>query len=255
MKKYLISIESQDSKRLQGFYEQRTFHNYKDEFKQFGIIGKNLTVSQYFEMGVAGKNKPMTPGELGCTLSHLEALKDFLSSDEKYAIIFEDDVIERFEINFEDLEVKLEELHLGKNFLFSLGGIQMKICRKVKGQFINKNILDQKVLKVDPFFYENLAYAYAYIVDRGMAKILLDFHSSPRVYDQWFDLIIVSKNQFSIYVSFIFDHPKIDNIKERSYLENERDKLITTKFKSNLSYFYIKKKLRGLCLKTYELNS
>ena len=40
MKKYLISIELQDSTRLQGFYEQRTFHNYKDEFKQFGIIGK-----------------------------------------------------------------------------------------------------------------------------------------------------------------------------------------------------------------------
>ncbi|MFX9042666.1 LPS biosynthesis glycosyltransferase, partial [Acinetobacter baumannii] len=66
MKKYLISIEFQDSTRLQGFYEQRTFHNYKDEFKQCGIIGKNLTVSQYFEMGVAGKSKPMTPGELGC---------------------------------------------------------------------------------------------------------------------------------------------------------------------------------------------
>lgn len=47
-----------------------------------------------------------------------------------------------------------------------------------------------------------------------MAKILIDFHRSPRVYDQWADLII-SKQSINIYVSYIFDHPEIENEKIR----------------------------------------
>ena len=34
----------------------------------------------------------MSSGEIGCTTSHLKALKEFLKTDEKYAIIMEDDV-------------------------------------------------------------------------------------------------------------------------------------------------------------------
>ncbi|MFW2002330.1 glycosyltransferase family 25 protein [Acinetobacter ursingii] len=254
MKKYLISIESEDSKRLQGFYAQKTFYKYKDDFKQFGIIGKNLTVSEYFEQGVAGKEKPMTPGELGCTLSHLAALKDFLSSEEAYAVIFEDDVIERFEIDFDVLEEQIRVTELDSPLFLSLGGIQMKICRKVKGKQQSSQLFGQSVLKVDPLFYENLAYAYAYLVDREMAKILLDFHKPPRVYDQWADLIVVSKQPFSIYVSYIFDHPQIENEKDKSYLENERDMISITKKKSYSNFSYILKKIRGFFLQTYKLS-
>lgn len=250
MKKYLISIESQDSKRLQGFYEQLTFHNYKDEFKQFGIIGKNLTVSQYFEMGVAGKSKPMTPGELGCTLSHLEALKDFLSSDEKYAIIFEDDVIERFEIDFDDLEAKLEELHLGENFLFSLGGIQMKICNRVRGYELNQRLYEQKVLKVDHDFLDRLAYAYAYVVDRKMAAMLLSYHQTPKIYDHWQDLIVLQQD-FNVYVSFIFDHPVIQNNSNLSYLEHERTLTQSINKEEKDQFYYLRMKFKTLTLKKY----
>lgn len=71
MKKYLISIESTNSERLKKLFSQATFYKYRDEFKQFGVIGKNLSVSEYFQQGVAGKKKPMTPGELGCALCHV----------------------------------------------------------------------------------------------------------------------------------------------------------------------------------------
>jgi len=232
MKKYLISIESEDSKRLQGFYAQKTFYKYKDDFKQFGIIGKNLTVSEYFEQGVAGKEKPMTPGELGCTLSHLAALKDFLSSEEAYAVIFEDDVIERFEIDFDVLEEQIRVTELDSPLFLSLGGIQMKICRKVKGKQQSSQLFGQSVLKVDP----------------------LDFHKPPRVYDQWADLIMVSKQPFSIYVSYIFDHPQIENEKDKSYLENERDMMSIPKKKSYSNFSYIIKKIRGFFLQTYKLS-
>ncbi|MGK7853470.1 hypothetical protein ACSRDP_19405, partial [Acinetobacter baumannii] len=98
------------------------------------------------------------------------------------------------------LEEQVKRIGLTTPLFLSLGGIQMKICRKVKGKYQPNFLLDQHVLKVDPFFYENLAYAYAYIVDREMAKILIDFHRSPRVYDQWADLII-SKQSINISAS------------------------------------------------------
>ena len=45
MKKYLISIESEDSKRLQGFYAQKTFYKYKDDIFPFHASkkGRNIT--------------------------------------------------------------------------------------------------------------------------------------------------------------------------------------------------------------------
>ena len=169
MKKYLISIEQTDSPRLNQFFAQSTFLDTQSEFKTFGVIGKDLTVSEYFSQGVAGKNKAMTPGELGCCLSHLAALKDFLASKDDYAIIFEDDAIQRFEIDLDELEKEVCALHLTPGVFLSLGGIQMKICRKLRGKYLTNTLCSKPLLKVDPSYYENLSYAYAYIVDRAMA--------------------------------------------------------------------------------------
>lgn len=249
MKKYLISIESANSDRLKKLYSQATFYNAKDEFKKFGVIGRNLSVSEYFQQGVAGKKKPMTPGELGCTLSHIAALRDFLNSDEQYAIIFEDDVIERFEVNFQDLEKHISSLNLETCFFLSLGGIQMKICNRVRGKFLTEELYNQKILKVDYDYLEKLAYAYAYIVDRKMAKMLVDYHQAPKIYDHWQDL--VGRGDFSFYVSFLFDHPIIENNDALSYLEKERS-LITPISQKNKDFLhYLKVKLKKCVLNKY----
>lgn len=249
MKKYLISIESANSDRLKKLYSQATFYNSKDEFKQFGVIGKNLSVSEYFQQGIAGKEKPMTPGELGCTLSHIAALRDFLNSDEQYAIIFEDDVIERFEVNFQDLEKQIGSLNLGTCFFLSLGGIQMKICNRVRGKFLTEELYNQKILKVDYDYLEKLAYAYAYIVDRKMAKMLVDYHQPPKIYDHWQDL--VGRGDFDFYVSFLFDHPIIENNDALSYLEKERS-LITPISQENKDFLhYLRVKLKKYVLNKY----
>lgn len=42
-----------------------------------GVKGADLLAKEYFEQAVKGREIPLTPGELGCTLSHLQALKDF----------------------------------------------------------------------------------------------------------------------------------------------------------------------------------
>jgi len=252
MKKYLISIEKTDSPRLNRFFDQSTFLNFKDDFKIFGVIGKELTVSEYFTQGVAGKTKAMTPGELGCCLSHIAALKDFLSSEDEYAIIFEDDAIQRFDIDLDQLEKDIQDLNLDPSFFLSLGGIQMKVCRKLRGEYQIKKLYSQSLLKVDSQYYENLAYAYAYVVDRSMAKELLIFHKTPQVYDQWIKFSLKKNIQF--YVSYLFDHPDIQNIKEGSYLESERNDMKTNdRHYIGFNISYLLKKIKGFFLSTYKI--
>lgn len=248
MKKYLISIEDLNSPRLKSLFEQSTFLNKESEFKVFGVKGRELSVTEYFKQGVAGKAKAMTPGELGCTLSHVNALKDFLLSKEKLAIIFEDDVIEKNKINFDKLEQEINQLHLKESFFLSLGGIQMKICNKVRGQLIEQVLFDQKVLKVDSDFLDKLSYAYAYVVDKKMAQALIDYHTPAKIYDHWTDLSVQKNVHF--YATCLFEHPILtqDNISTHSHLEHERAlSQNTSESKNNVSQ-YFRKKLKKFTL-------
>lgn len=140
MKKYLISIEEAGSPRLNNFFIQDTFRHEIENFKIFGVIGKQLSVGDYFDMAVAGKRRALTPGELGCSLSHIAALKDFINSDDEYAICFEDDAIERFPIDLEKLNEEIISLQLKPCFFLSLGGIQFKICNRVRGRYLDQTL-------------------------------------------------------------------------------------------------------------------
>ncbi len=247
LKKYLISIKPAGSLRLSKLFMQSTFSRYKDQFSVMGIVGKDLSVSEYFSLAVAGKAKALTPAELGCCLSHLAALKDFVASEEQYAIIFEDDVIQRFDVDLEALEVEISALSLQPCLLFSLGGIQMKICNRVKGRVLNTKLLQQKILKVDLDFLLHIFSAYAYVVDQSMAQLLLKLHQSPRVFDHWSELL-TQQQAFSYYATFLFEHPEV-KAEEDSYLEAERRININTYSKNRFEKSgYFKRKIKKLIL-------
>ncbi len=220
LKKYLISIEACGSPRLNAFFSQPLFASAAHEFKTLGIKGAELTVKEYFDQAVAGHSKPLTPGELGCTLSHLAALRDFLASDEKYAIVFEDDAIQDGNFSFAQIESELDQLTLEPVFFLSLGGIQLAHSQKVKGRFIEKNMLGRSVLKVHPYYYAKFVSAYAYIVDRKMAEILLHYHEVPQIFDHWGGVAQMNP-QIHLYATYLFDHPPVVNA-QGSYLEKER---------------------------------
>lgn len=252
MKKYLLSIEDIESTRLHDFLAQSTFQHERKNLKIFGIVGRQLSVNEYFNQAVAGKMRAMTPGELGCTLSHLEALKDFIRSDDDYAIIFEDDAIERFTVDFAQLEHEIRLMNLPECFFLSLGGIQLKICNRVRGHLLSTNLLGQPILQIDPDFLENLSYAYAYVVDRSMAGLLLQYHQTPCIYDHWQGLI-EQKMPFTFYATFIFDHPNLEQTENLSYLERERD-IMKIKSPLKMSFlYYVRKKLKKYLLKKYSL--
>lgn len=237
MKKYLISIEKEDSARLANFFSQATFGRYKDEFKKIGVVGAQLSTAEYFKLAVAGRKKALSPAELGCTLSHVNAFKDFLNSDEQYACIFEDDAIALIDYDLNVLESKIQSLNLEPCFFLSMGGIQLKSSHKVRGHFLEQKINDAEVLRLHPIYFGRLFYTYAYVIDRKMAELLLRYHHFPKGCDHWSQIREYdSKCQF--YATFLFDHPELDQITTgQSYIEQERN-LIKQQQKIKKNIFY-----------------
>lgn len=255
LKKYLISIEACDSPRLNTFFSQSLFSSAAHEFKTFGIKGAELTVKEYFDQAVAGHSKPLTPGELGCTLSHLAALRDFLDSDKSYAVVFEDDAIQDGNFCFAQIESELHRLALEPGFFLSLGGIQLVHSQKVKGCFIENKMLGRSVLKVHPYYYSKFASAYAYVVDRKMAEILLHYHEVPKIFDHW-NGIAQMNSQIHLYATYLFDHPPVINA-EGSYLEKERlmnSQQASQEVAKEPLFQPLKKSIVKLFLKSYDTN-
>ena len=253
MKKYLISIDSDDGVRLKNFFAQQIFATCKNDFMKFGVKGVGLTVKQYFDLGVAGHNKPLTPSELGCTLSHLSALRDFVTSNDNLALIFEDDAIQASNFSLNELEKEIFDLNLQPSFFLSLGGIQLSHSQKVKGRIYGQRLLDKDILEVHPFYYKKLVSAYAYIVDRKMAELLITYHSLPKIFDNWAELEYVEQPRH-FYATYLFDHPEIELGMQDSYIESERlsAKVSEIGFVRKLGVFdKLFKKIIGLFLKKY----
>lgn len=228
MKVFIISIEEQNSPRLNKFLSQPFFEQGNLKYTKLGVKGGELSAKQYFEDAVKGRSSPLTPGELGCTLSHLNALENFLKTDEEYILILEDDAILPVDLSLEILEEELKKIKLPKNTLFSLGGIQMKECHKVRGKYCNFSLFGKKVLEVVPDFYHRVNYTVSYIVDRKMAKTLLEYHKPIRRTDDWSYLYDFDQTSH-IYMTYLVDHPIIDKGEKNqtlSLIEHERIELL-----------------------------
>ena len=253
MKVFIISIEEENSPRLNKFLSQPFFEQGNLKYTKLGVKGGELSAKQYFEYAVKGRSSPLTPGELGCTLSHLNALEDFLKTDEEYILILEDDAILPVDLSLEILEEELKKIKLPKNTLFSLGGIQMKECHKVRGILKSQKILDKVILEVHPQFYNRVNYAVAYIVDREMAKTLVGYHQQYRKADDW-SCLFDFNDKSHILMAHLVNHPVIvkgEKDPQLSSIEAERSKyqdLLQSKYGSFLGY-----NLAKLKYKTYPL--
>ncbi|EXE37093.1 glycosyltransferase family 25 protein [Acinetobacter baumannii] len=224
MQIYIVSIEDESSPRLVKFLSQNFFKSSDVNYKKIGIKGIDLPTKQYFEQAVKGRIKPLTPGELGCTLSHLKALELFLATKDEYALILEDDAILPENLSYQNLKSELKKLELPSNVLFSLGGIQMKECQKVRGKIKEYTIFNKAILEVVPDFYHRVNYTVSYIVDRVMAQTLVNYHQPIRKADDWSYLFDFSPTSH-IFMSFIVDHPVIESGEanlQLSSIESER---------------------------------
>lgn len=199
---YLVSLEK-DTKR-RNFLENR-FLNFYNSFKYYPAIdGRLLLSKEYYEKILINfkKNKKlMSPGEVGCTLSHISVLSKFLESDSKYALVFEDDIIGCDE----DIE-KIGKIipYLSENSLVICGGQDGLLSRYFQ---LGKNTKSNPDLYLlHPHSYQYVYRTCCYLVTRKSASMILDYHhNNLAIADHWGEIFKESKINF--YYTDIFKHP------------------------------------------------
>ncbi|QCD52081.1 glycosyltransferase family 25 protein [Campylobacter sp. RM16192] len=196
---FLISLKKDDARR-------ETLKNRFASYDKFNIIdaidGRVMSAKEYFGYALRSfkaYNRLLSPGEIGCSLSHMSAYEEFLNSGAKFALIFEDDVIGDDEgiKNAFELADKID-----KNSILICG------CQDgLEGRFsaFGKRLEDDFYL-VSKHSYVSIYRAAAYIVTRDSAKALLETHKRAIcTADLWSYLL--TSNKLNMYFSDIFAHP------------------------------------------------
>lgn len=91
---FMVSLEP-DTERRKAL-QKRFSEKYREFYHVKAVDGRKLSAKHYFtEVYPYFKeyNRLISPSELGCTLSHLSALKQFLDSGADRALIIEDDIL------------------------------------------------------------------------------------------------------------------------------------------------------------------
>ena len=225
------------------------------------VYGKELpdnyldTIRNKSAGSLVNRSFPATPGEIGCTLSHLKVYQEVINRGLEWACILEDDVIldgrfKKFVENFES--EKLNPLNL-----YLLGG-QIPTSKKLIIKSI-KNIQligyqsFHKTIKSERIIYRTCCY----LISSDLARNLILLGSREFILaDDWAYLIRkgLIKN---IYLSDFVDHP-IDLTD--SHIQKEREEGLSTTKEKMLSRTTairrrvnnsIRWRLRVLVLKAY----
>lgn len=180
-----------------------------------------------------------TPGEIGCTLSHLKAYQEIIDRGLEWACILEDDAIldERFKTFIEEFDDSCLDL----NNLYLLGGQNGLANNQVVKSFKNiKNIGGEKFSKTirsEDFIYRTCCY----LISSSLAKSLINLSNNHYILaDDWKYLVrehIINE----IYLADFVDHP-IDL--SGSNLQKERELASLNKYLNNSFYLRAKKAIR-----------
>lgn len=209
---YLVSLE-QDVQRREAL--KKHFPKYYPYFKHVeSIDGRKLIAKEYFDKTLPyylNTKKVMSPAELGCTLSHIEALNAFLLTDEQYALILEDDVIG----TDKDLEVVYDLAKKMERDSLLLCGAQEGLSRKHQlGRWIDS----KAVYEVSKLSYTFIFRTCCYVVTRKSAQQIIDSHEeSLTLADKWSHFF--EKNKTKIYYINALHHPEDFAL---SHIEAER---------------------------------
>lgn len=198
---YLVSLK-QDVARREAL--KRRFPEAYSAFQNIGAVdGRALPAKEYFEKtkGFYSYHKRvMTPGELGCTLSHIKALNEFLMTSSSHAMIIEDDIIGEDE-DFKLIADFIKAEFKGEGIAYC--GCQDGLMNRYK---YGKPICNS-VLKVAYGNRAEFSRTAAYIVSRSAAKTILSFHNENfiTVADFWFELLREFKGD--VYYLPVLSHP------------------------------------------------
>lgn len=214
MKIYLISLPNSLERR--EILKQR-FPRHYDKFIMINAVeGKKLSCEEYFNLIKCLYSKTfllMTPGEVGCALSHMKAYEHLIRSGDECALILEDDVIGNDE-NIEKVQNLLPELlkSYGDNFVWIVGGME----GLSKKYFYVKKTTVPDVYTVHKLSKRYIYRAVCYVVTKSIAKQILENQRKCLAVADWWNFIL-PRNTVILYSS-ILKHP----IEQESLIEAER---------------------------------
>lgn len=180
------------------------------------IEGKKLSCEEYFNLIKCFYSKTfllMTPGEVGCALSHMKAYEHIIYSDEEYALILEDDVIGEDE-DIEKVQNLLSELmkYYGDNFVWIVGGME---GLSKKYLYVKKTTVPD-VYVVHRLSRRHISRTVCYVITKTAAKQILESQRKCLAVADCWDLIL-PRNIVILY-SNILKHP----IEQESSIHLER---------------------------------
>lgn len=194
---YCVSLRH-DLERRKVFSNRFEHINY-----QFidGVLGRELPTSEYYNIirssSGRAKRSLSTPAEVGCFLSHKDALRRFLDGDGRYLMVLEDDLIPNVNLsNPLDICIKPSRVSI-------LGGQDgLKRPWLLKKLFFGRSTFDVPLV-LTGFVYRTCCYA----MDRFTAeKIYSSFSKSFYLADDWSAIVTASRLEGISYVD-LFSHP------------------------------------------------
>ena len=178
---YLVSLD-EDTQRRETLAKDFPFY-YPEMIKVSAIDGRKLDAKSFYNSIInfyKTTRKLLSPAELGCTLSHIKALKQFLDSDNEYALILEDDVIGN-DKNIDKIFSLTDTIP--PNSLLICGGQEGLNARKY--QYGKKSKLEG-LTEVSTFSYRHVFRTCCYLVTKKSAKAIVDYQEiNLTLADKW----------------------------------------------------------------------
>lgn len=253
---YLVSMKQDFQKRDEM---KKRFPRYYEKMNVIeGVNGKELSAKAYFDYAVPmptvrareskifGEGRILCPGEVGCSLSHIEVMKKILAQDSPFALVLEDDIIgddNTIETAFELASNAVKD----KDFCLlcgSAGNMRMSASNADMKPAVH---LQTTFYKVHPQDYRYLWHTCSYVVTRGVAQQVLDKQSDfMSLADDW-NYLLKAPTLFPLYYAYLFDHPDdrteslIESARKRSseYFDSMVGKIDLKKL--------IKSKVKAIC--------
>lgn len=219
---YIVSLKQDIEKRE---VISKTLKSFGLEFSFLdAIYGKSLPDSSLSSFRNKSKGKiadrdfSATPGEIGCTLSHLKAYQNMIDNNLNWACILEDDVIldERFKVFIESFQ----DVGLNKKALHMLGGQNgfpdFQVIKSKKNNIMIGKQKFYKTIKSEQFIYRTCCYLISSKTADKLLKLSEDIFILA---DDW-DYLVKNRVIHEIYLANFVDHP---TDLSSSHIQEERD--------------------------------
>jgi glycosyl transferase family 25 len=151
------------------------------------VYGTEVNLDEFPKIG------PMKRGEVGCFLSHIKVINEFLETKAEYALILEDDV---------DLVLPRQSGEI-KRIISTITEIFGNWWDIIYLHINNMNqitlIHDNRLLGVAP---DEVLGAHSYIISRQMATRVINYYNLHGI-DEVYDLLISNRNKFPHIVNLV----------------------------------------------------